>query len=307
MDPRFLLIVGVLALVFIGVSVVVLTPKPEGIKPPVGTWEFDAHCAWPYPCNHYQVTYAFPLSTDTGSKESYNFTFKVLDLAWTTSGVDLHRLNVTFQTPSGVKVYNESFIANTHLSAGQILGPVHGEFSFSDVQLGLSPAQNVTLNVSITAEFDEISVVLGNHFSKIESTSNIGVQIHSSTNPPPQSPTAEFIFPWTSVLALIVLGSFIWVLSGVARLFIGLPRPTPFGSGFKDPSSGRFVSSKAALVAYATVGVTVFLWIMNNLGLPDHVIAYGELVFGGLTGNFPLSAGLSVVNYSVGTLLHLKH
>ena len=306
MDPRSLLILGVVAIVLIGVSVVVLAPKPEELKPPVSSWDFDAHCAWPNPCSHYNVTYDFPLSTDTGSKGSYNITFKVLDLAWTTTGVDLHRLNVTFQTPSGVKVYNESFIANTHLSAGQEWGPARGEFSFTDSQLGLNPAQNMTLSASITAEFDEISVILANHYSKSERASNIGIQIHSSTVPPPQSASQGSSFSWAQVIVIALLGSFVWVLSGIARMFLSLPRPTSYGSGFKDPGSGRFVGSKAALIAYATVGVTVFLWIVGSLGVPDNIIAYGELIFGALTGNFPLSAGLSAVNYSVGTLLHLK-
>jgi hypothetical protein len=307
MDPRSLLILGVVAIVLIGVSVVVLAPKPEGLKPPVGSWSFDAHCAWPNPCSHYNVTYDFPVSSGMGSKGSYNITFKVVDLAWTTTGVELHRLNVTFQTPSGVGVYNESFVANTHLSAGQIWEPSYGEFSFTDAQLGLGPAQNVTLSASITAEFDEISVIFGNHYSKSERTSNIGIQIHSSTVPPPQSATEGLGFSWTPVIALILLGSFLWVLSGIARMFMSLPRPTSFGSGFRDPSSGRFVGFGAAILAFATVAITVFFWIMSSLGTPDHVIAYGELIFGGLTGNFPLSAGLSVANYSVGTLLHLRH
>src|SRR6266568_4716134 len=144
MDPRFLLVVGVLAMVLIGASIVVLAPKPEPMNPPVGKWDFDAHCSWPNPCSHYEVTYGFPLSTDTGSKGTYNVTFKVLDLAWTISGVDLHRLNVTFQTSSGLELYNESFIANTHLSAGQVWGPLFVDFSFTDSQLRLAPAQNIT-------------------------------------------------------------------------------------------------------------------------------------------------------------------
>jgi hypothetical protein len=298
--------VGVLAVVFIGVSVVVLTPKPVAMSSPEGSWSFDAHCAWLNPCSHYNVTYDFPFSTDTGSKGSYNITFKVLDLAWTTTGVDLHRMNVTFQIPSGVEVYNKSFIVNTHLSAGQKAGPLSANFSFTDPELGLSPTQNLTLSGSITAEFDEISVFLGNHYSKSERTSNIGIPIHSSTVPPLQSATQGSGFSWASVMPFILLGSFLWILTAMARMLFGLPRPTSFGSGFKDPGSGRFVSSKAALIAYATVAMTVFLWVMSTLGTPDNIISYGELVFGGLTGNFPLSAGLSVANYSLGTLLHLR-
>ncbi len=307
MDPRPLLIVGVLGVVLIiAASVVTLAPKPESTGPPAGTWDFDAHCAWPYPCNHYSVMYEFPPSTDTGLKGRYNISFKVLDLAWTTTGIDLHRLNVTFRTLAGVKVYNYSFIANTHLFGGQVWGPKLTGFSFTDAQLGLSPAQNVTLNASVSVEFDEISVILGNRFSKVETTSNIGLQIHSSTVPPPVAPTTGLGLSWTPVVSVILIGSFIWVLSGVARMFLALPRPTSFGSGFRDPSSGRFVSFGAAILAFAAVGVTVFLWIMSDLGVPEHLTSYGELVFGGLTGNFPLSAGLSVANYSLGALLHFR-
>ena len=296
MDARVVLIVGVLALVLIGVSFVVLAPKPEEMKSPIGKWDFDAHCSWPNPCSHYEVSYGFPLSTDTRSNGSYNVTFKVLDLAWTASGVDLHRLNVTLENPSGVEVYNQSFVANTHLAAGQSWGPVYNGFSFTDDQLQLSPGQNVTLKASVTAEFDEIFVILGNHYSKVEKESNIAVQIHSSTIPPPQSATEKSGFSWTPVISLILLGSFAWVAIGIARMFLSLPRPTSFGSGFRDPGTGRFVSLGAANLAFATVAVTVFFWIMGSIGTPDNFIAYGELLFGGLTGNFPLSAGLSIAN-----------
>ena len=306
MDGRLLLVVGALVIILVGVGSFALAPKPEGMKSPVDNWDFDAHCSWPNPCSHYRIAYHFPTSTNTGSKGTYNVTFKVLDLAWTTTGIDLHRLNVTFQNPSGVQVYNYSFVANIHLAAGQAWGPKYGNFSFTDSRLGLAPAENVTLNASVSAEFDEVSVVLSNHFSKTETTSSIGVQIHSSTVPPPSAPNAGFAFSWASVGPWILLGSFVWVISAVAKTFMGLPRPTSFGSGFRNPSNGQFVSFGGAMIAFASVGITIFFWIMGNLGAPDHVIAYGELMFGSLTGNVPLSAALSVANYSVGTLLHLR-
>ena len=179
-------------------------------------------------------------------------------------------------------------------------------FSFTDDQLGLAPAQNVTLNASISAQFDEILGVFGNHYPKTESSTNIGVKIHSSTTPPPQVPSPTFNPSWSLIMPWVLLGSFVVVLSSLVRMLLALPRPISYGSRFQDPHTRRFVGSKAAVIAYLTVGFTVLIWALGNLGTPDNFLAYGELVFGGLTGNFPLSAGLSVANYSLGALLHLK-
>ncbi len=296
------LAVALIAVIMIVGVVVVSTPRSENLRPAEGSWDFTVSGCWAF-CSQYRLNYSFPSAINTSSVGIYNLTFTVRSLQGTTESVQLQRINVTIRDGAGLVLHSTSFNSGVVLRTGQRWEPAGSNFTLSDITLGLQPGQTTNVRAGISVEFDEIAVVAGSHHGKKESISDIGIQVHNPSQEALGTPFA-LVVPWSIIVPLFLFGSLAWAVSGVFRNFSSIPRPGPYG--WRDPGTGRFVSTGVAFVAILSALGGVLLWLLGVIGTPGHALSFGDMLLGEITNNVGISAPLSIIFFVIGTLLHWR-
>ncbi len=300
-DAKGILIVALFAIVaIVGLVALISTPQSESLRPAKGNWDFVVSGCWAF-CSHYRIEYFLPPAVNTSSTVIYSLNFTILDLQGTTDSAQLHAINVTISNEQNAVLYSLSFTSSAILRAGEVWGPVVSNFTLTDTVLGLQPEQTTTVRAGISVQFDEIAVLTGWHSSKKESTSNIPILV---TNPSKPAQVALSGFQWASIMPFFFFGSLAWAVTGLVRIAGSVPR---YGSyGWRNPETGRFMSSSAAFVAIISVAGGILLWLLSALGTPGTALSFGDMLLGEITHNIGISAPLSIIFFVIGSIPQLR-
>ncbi len=275
-----------------------LSTQSTPTRPATGNWDFAVSGCWLL-CSHYRVGYSFPAVFNTSTVQSYLANFTVNGLQGTTNAVQLHLLNVTMTDDQGYVVYFQSFITDRVLADGQSWGAATGNFTFPDTFRNLQPGQSTTINVRLSVEFDEIAQLTSWHYRHTEKSPSI---LMTATRPNP-TPKEEFQFNIGPVVVGVVLvGLAIYAGSALLGIVGSVPRHGDYG--WRDPGTGRFMSSWGAFLAIFTIIGGLSVWLLDTVGAPGIFGSVTDLFVGKITGNLGIAAPLGVILFAIGTLLH---
>ncbi len=287
----------------VGVVLLISMPQPESLRPAEGNWNFSVSGCWAF-CSQYKVGYIFPPAVNTSTINVYHLNFTVINLQGTTGSVQLHRLNVTIRDDGGRILHFKAYNSNVGLGTGETWRSPNSSFTITDEMIGLKPGMTTTVRAEITAEFDEILGVFGSHYGKTEKSPTISIEVRSPSQGTPRSAPFSLNLSLTSIMPFFLIGSIILAATGVLRTVRSVPRHGSFG--WRDPSTGRFVSSKAAFIAILSLVGGAFLWFLSVLGTPNQALSYGDLILGAITNNLGISAPLSILLFVIGILFNVK-
>jgi len=104
----------------------------------------------------------------------------------------------------------------------------------------------------------------------------------------------------TTLLSYFLVGAGIWAVIGIIGRLTRLPRYDPDISRWRDPSTGQFVSVRAAITAGLSFWASFLFFLLSKAGVSQFAIDFGQMVVGFVASNFDLSATLSVLFSAVG-------
>jgi hypothetical protein len=291
----------VLALIFASglAAITLLAFGQSNASPIVGKWYFHSSGCW-LGCGEYNLSYGFysPIDVDTGA--GFNLSLRVDSLPWSAQSILARDVNLTIVSQNGTWILTKLIAINKTLDNGESWGPRYSNFTFTDSSLQLTPGEEIAASITVSLDYSENAIITGSPYPKHETMTSVAVNLFK---PRPANAESSPAVIWNpSIAQVLFVGFLIFAGYEIFARVRGLPRPTQWGSGWRDPATGSFESGSKSWLAWIAFGFVIVFFVLNQFGVPNYLTSMGQVSIGALTGNPDLAAALVVLAFGIGVL-----